>query len=144
MDEGICVVRAGAGEEVLVRAAVEGVQGRGVEEGAVREFLRDEGCYVLVAVAGEEVVGCLVGYAMKKLHRGERQMLLYSVDVKEGWRGRGVGTGLVRGFVEEGKAAGAYAMWVLTNEGNRAAVRVYERCGFRRVNRDDVMMEVGL
>jgi ribosomal protein S18 acetylase RimI-like enzyme len=42
----------------------------------------------------------------------------------------GVGTALVRRFLEEAAAAGASGAWVVTTGNNHAALALYERCGF--------------
>jgi predicted N-acetyltransferase YhbS len=141
----IRVFRVGRQQEGIGREAVEELHGKkAVDDGAIREFLDDPACYLMAAVEGERVVGSLNGYALRKPHRRERQFLLYGLDVREEWRGRGIGRKLVREFVEEARKVGAYGVWVVSNEGNRAAMKVYEVCGFRRVNRDDVMMEMGI
>ena len=54
----------------------------------------------------------------------------------------GVGKALVRAFIAEAQVAGAYEVWVLTNESNSAAMAMYMGCGLGRENGDDVMMRL--
>jgi ribosomal protein S18 acetylase RimI-like enzyme len=52
--------------------------------------------------------------------------------------GRGIATGLVRSAVEELQRRGAASARVVTAVGNLAAVKAYERGGFRAVGLDEV------
>jgi aminoglycoside 3-N-acetyltransferase I len=60
---------------------------------------------------------------------GERTMLLYALDVAEGWRRRGLATALVRAFVGEAGHRGCTEVWVLTDPGNKAGMATYASAG---------------
>ena len=113
---------------------------------AVEKFLSDPGCYLLFATDHNEVVGSLNGYALKRPYRPEPQFLLYEVGVKEKYRGQGVGTALLRAFVSEARAAGAFEVWVLTDRTNTAALRIYEKSGLaiEDINAETVMLNLNL
>jgi len=113
---------------------------------AVEKFLSDPACYLLFATDGDEVVGSLNGYALKRPYRPEPQFLLYEVGVKEKYRDQGVGTALVRAFVSEARAAGAFEVWVLTDRTNTAALRIYEKSGLaiEDINAETVMLNLNL
>jgi GNAT superfamily N-acetyltransferase len=56
------------------------------------------------------------------------------VHVRGEYRGRGVGTSLVRRALREAIRRGCKAVYLETDDFNLAARRVYERCGFRYHN----------
>jgi GNAT superfamily N-acetyltransferase len=132
-------VRATRDHADLARQALTELHERPVDESALREFLDDGRRYLLLAVEDGRAVGSLYGYALRQPYRVEPQFLLYALDVREGFRRRGTGRALVERFGVEARDAGAYEMWVLTSASNLAAMRLYERCGMRRENPDDVM-----
>ncbi len=115
-----------------------------VNDSALREFLEDPRCYLLLAVEGQRVLGSLNGYFLARPYRSEPQFLLYEIDVREDCRLQGIGRALVERFHAEARAAGAYEVWVLTDESNRAAMGLYARAGMARASGDTVMWERSL
>jgi ribosomal protein S18 acetylase RimI-like enzyme len=139
------ILRAGQADTRLASEAVVGVHERTpCDEAALADFLSDPANYLLLAVEGDRVVGSLNGYALRPLHRREQQFLLYEIDVRPECQNRGIGTALVGKFIAEARAAGAFEVWVLTNQSNASAMAVYTRCGLRRENPDDVMLSLAL
>jgi GNAT superfamily N-acetyltransferase len=57
-----------------------------------------------------------------------------AVFVDRDFRGRGVGTALVRAALEWAGMEGFRRVWALTSPDNQAALRLQERCGFRLRN----------
>lgn len=139
------VFRAASTDLELAMQGVEEVQGRApVDESALARFLTDPTCYMILAVEGNRVVGSLHGYALHHPHRPEPQFLLYEIAVRPECRRRGIGRSLLAAFGAEARAAGAFEQWVLTNESNLPAMAMYQRCGYRRVNFDDIMLTMAL
>jgi len=148
-DAGILIVRATAGNLNLAKQAVElhRETSQSVADGdeeSVRGFVGDSNRYLLMARQGDCVIGSLYGYALRHPHRAQPQFLLYAIDVSQEWKNRGIGTALVRDFVEEAKKAKAGEVWVLTEKGNGAALMMYEKSGFRRSGAGEVMLELNL
>jgi ribosomal protein S18 acetylase RimI-like enzyme len=69
---------------------------------------------------------------------------LYEIDVRPESRRRGVGSALVNAFTDAARAAGAFEVWVVSNESTPAAIALYLKCGYRRENDDDVMLSLEL
>jgi GNAT superfamily N-acetyltransferase len=90
------------------------------------------------------VVGSLYGYALQRPDRRETPVFLYSIDVRPEYWNRGIGTALVEQFINEGRRAGAFEIWVLTNESNKGAMAMYAHAGLQRRNVGDVMLELAL
>ncbi|MGI8908752.1 MAG: GNAT family N-acetyltransferase [Candidatus Sumerlaeaceae bacterium] len=111
---------------------------------ALLAFLSDPNGYLLLATKGEQVIGSLSGFALRHAFRSEPAFLLYEIDVHPSARRNGIGTALVRQFINEAEMARAYEVWVLTNQSNTPAMSMYTRCGLSRRNLDDVMLEIAL
>jgi ribosomal protein S18 acetylase RimI-like enzyme len=134
------ILRAGVPELPLARQAICDIHGRDLHgDEAIAAFLEEESRYLLLAVEGDEVVGSLNGYALTHPHRVEPQFLLYEIDVREGWRRRGVGKGLIDAFLGEARRLDAFAVWVVTDRGNDAAMALYRKCGFTTSDLNDVV-----
>jgi ribosomal protein S18 acetylase RimI-like enzyme len=137
------ITRAGVSALELAVEAVRDVHERDVpDEGALEEFLSDNARYLLLAVESGRVVGSLNGYALRHPNRREPAFLLYEIDVREECRNRGIGKALVNRFVAEARSAGAFEVWVVTNQSNGPAMAMYRHCGLTRPNPDDVMLEM--
>jgi ribosomal protein S18 acetylase RimI-like enzyme len=139
------VFRAGTKDLALARQAVGEVhKRRHASDVSISSFLKDPACDLMLAVADGRVVGSLTGYSLRRPHQSPPQFLLYEIDVRDADRKRGVGQALGTAFTVEARAAGADEIWVLSNESNRAALNLYGKCGYRRVNEDDVMLSLAL
>jgi ribosomal protein S18 acetylase RimI-like enzyme len=145
-DEWI-IRRASSEDALLVHDALRLVDQREIrDDNALEKFLNDPACYLLIATSRGEVVGSLNGYALTRPYRTEPQFLLYEVGVREEFRGRGIGTELVRAFIDEARKACAFELWVLTDTANTAALRVYEKSGLvvEDMNAQAVMLNLSL
>ncbi len=75
--------------------------------------------------------GCMpIGHSMLMPMRDAR-VVEYAIYVHQDFRGRGVGTEMNRVAVEVARAGGLARVWLSVEPGNRAAVRSYEKAGFR-------------
>lgn len=94
-------------------------------------LLNDRNALVLVAAAGEDVVGHLVGSFGKAsaMWIGPRAELV-SMHVNAAHRGRGVGSRLVEDFRQWAQQRGAVRLQVTAYIANEGAIRFYARHGF--------------
>jgi aminoglycoside 6'-N-acetyltransferase len=92
---------------------------------------RSEG---LVAVANDEVVGMIELYLNRPRDADGARTARIKVDlglaVAPGWRGRGVGTALMRAAEDWARAQGAERMVLDLDVHNEGAQRLYERLGY--------------
>jgi len=100
-----------------------------------REVLGDPAKYILnpggkivVAAAGEEVVGCCALVPI-----GAREYEVAKMAVTEAWQGRGIGRRILEAVIEEAKELSASRLYLETNSKLPAAGRLYESLGFRHV-----------
>ncbi len=115
-----------------------------LDEVALAEFLANPGHYLVLAMEEEKVVGSLYGYALRHPYRREPQFFLYGIDVRPEYRNQKIGSALVDQFITEAKLAGAFEVWVLTNESNKPAMAMYRHSGLKRSSTDDVMLSLTL
>jgi ribosomal protein S18 acetylase RimI-like enzyme len=139
------VFRASIDDVKFARVALSEIHERHpVEDAAISSFLKTPECYLLLAVEDGCVLGSLNGYLLRQPDRSRPQFLLYELDVREEYRRRGIGLALVNTFTDQARAAGAFEVWVVSNESTNAAIELYRKCGYRRENDDDVMLSIQL
>lgn len=77
-----------------------------------------------VAIAGDQVVG-LIRIKPSQHGFGDLAML-----VDRDWRGRGVGSALVRAAIHRARGQGLHKLSLEVFAGNTAAIALYRKCGF--------------
>jgi ribosomal protein S18 acetylase RimI-like enzyme len=110
----------------------------GLRAEAVVRFLAESGHHLLLAIEGGEAVGFVSGVELTHPDKGT-EMFLYELAVDEGSRNRGVGRALVSALADVARSRGCYGMWVLTDDGNPAALRAYAAAGGTRESPDAVL-----
>lgn len=89
------------------------------------------GNYYLLALDGEEVVGCLQLTMIAGLsRRGARRAQIEGVRVHPERRGSGVGEALFKEAIERAREAGCSLVQLTTDKARGEAHRFYERLGF--------------
>jgi GNAT superfamily N-acetyltransferase len=104
---------SGSMDEGVRRAELRGLLGPDLASGRLAAWIAEEG-------------GRAVGQAGLRLGSGGSAELL-NVYVEPGFRGRGIGTALVRAAIAEALELGAREIWLQPTEDSR---RIYERSGF--------------
>jgi len=122
-DPGVRVRRAVLGDEDEVARFEEAFDNRVVAE-ETRRFLEDARHHLLLGYVDERPAGFLS--AVEVFHPDKRsELFLNEVGVMEGARRRGVARALVDELKRIGRERGCASMWVLTDEDNAAAMRLY-------------------
>ena len=85
------------------------------------------------------VAGWRRGETSQAAHRGE----LFGMAVATAARGRGAGRAIVEAILGDALAAGLATMTLTVSDGNAAAERLYERCGFVRCGLEPMAVRVG-
>jgi GNAT superfamily N-acetyltransferase len=115
--------RLGPGDEDVVRAL------------ATRtprfEVLQDERTIFLVAFDDGEPVGLVLAHHLPRRHDPPAKLLVYEVDVKESHQRRGIGKALMAELARMARERGIPQGWVLTDDDNEAAMRLYGAAGGR-------------
>jgi ribosomal protein S18 acetylase RimI-like enzyme len=131
-------VRIERAADAAAVAAAEALFDGPVKLEAVERFLADPTHHLLVAQEGDRAVGFVSGAELTHPDKGT-EMFLYELAVDESVRNRGIGRALVRALAELARGRGCYGMWVLTDDGNPAALRAYAAAGGTRESPDAVL-----
>lgn len=97
----------------------------------LKDFLSKLHTIVLVAIKKGNVVGGLVAYQFDKFEQDRREIYIYDLAVSEGYRRKGVATGLITELRTEAKRRNAYVIFVQADKGDEPAIRLYESLGTR-------------
>jgi len=104
-----------------------------------RTHLRSSSAIVLAAVDAPR----LLGKAVVFFRRNSDIARLYSIAVADAARGRGIGEALLKAAETAARRHGAQRMRLEVRQDNGAAIRLYERLGYRRFGRYDGFYEDG-
>jgi len=94
-------------------------------------LLAKEHIAVIVALAGEEVMGGLVAYELDKFEKARRELYIYDLAVSEQHRRQGVATALIEHLREIAATRGAWVVYVQADYGDDPAIALYEKLGIR-------------
>ncbi len=97
---------------------------------------------VWVLRGGEAVVGYLALCTGYSLEMGGRDAFIDEVFVAREYRDKGLGQQLIQAALETARSSGVQAVHLSVELGNRQALELYERLGFRR--RQGTMMSLRL
>lgn len=127
MAGGLKIVELGPSDADMVAAGAHLFDRPPAEEWTTR-VLDDRGHHLLMALEDEQPVGFVTGVETAHPDKGV-EMLVYELGVEEESRGRGIGTDLVNALAFLAHLRGCYAMWVVTQPGNAAALATYRAAG---------------
>jgi ribosomal protein S18 acetylase RimI-like enzyme len=119
---------AAPGGEERVRAA-ERVFDHPVDLEAARRFLEDDGSHLLIAYVDDQPAGFVSGTELTHPDHARPEVFLNELGVLPAYQGRGIGRALVERLWELARRRGCRGMWVLTDEANAAAQKVYAATG---------------
>ena len=94
-----------------------------------KEFLHDPRHHLAVAVDDGMVVGFVSAVHYIHPDKPAPELWINEVGVAESYRQRGVGKALLDLILAEGRKAGCWEAWVLTDESNTPAMRFYAASG---------------
>ena len=97
----------------------------------LKGLLAKEHVIVLVALAGEDVLGGLVAYELDKFERARREFYIYDLAVAEEHRRQGIATALIGRLREIAAQRGAWVIYVQADYGDDPAIALYEKLGVR-------------
>ena len=141
-ETGVRVLRALAGDEDEIARFEEAFDNRMLPD-ETRRFLEDERHHLLLGYVDDRPAGFLS--AVEVFHQDKRsELFLNEVAVMEEARRQGVARALVDELKRIGHERGCVSMWVLTDEDNAAAMRLYPSTGGVWNGEPAVMFEYAL
>ena len=131
------IVRAATSDVEVISALFEAVG----EKIAVinQKFFEDDRNILLIAFSDQEAQGFLYGYLLESVKNRGPSMFLYSIDVLPAYQNRGIGSKLIDELKDIAIQNECSEIFVLTNDSNEIAKKLYQRTGGVRENPDDVM-----
>ena len=94
----------------------------------------DKGGRIIVALLDDRVVG--TGAILPPPHDpgdGRKWLEIVKMAARKDLRGQGIGRAVMDALIAEGRSMEADAIWLETNANLKAAIRLYERSGFRHL-----------
>ena len=110
---------------------VETYQGAVPTDAYLQSLLATPTFIVVVARHGDEVVGGLAAYELRKFERERREIYIYDLAVAQEHRRRGVATGAINELKRIARQRGAYVIFVQADRGDDPAIKLYEGLGIR-------------
>lgn len=101
----------------------------------LRKLLGSETFIAIAAVVGEEVVGGLAAYELRKCEQEVSEIYIYDLAVEESYRRSGIATALIEKLKRDAMLRSASVIYVQADYGDDAAIALYTKLG----TREDVM-----
>lgn len=97
------------------------------------DLLASDYFVALVAMQGDEVVGGLAAYELKKFEQARSEFYIYDLAVAATHRRRGIATALIERLQQIAAGRGAYVIFVQADTGpeDAAAIALYDKLGRR-------------
>jgi aminoglycoside 3-N-acetyltransferase I len=85
----------------------------------------------LAALKGDEVVGGLAGYELRKFEQERSEIYIYDLAVASAHRREGIATALIEHLKQIAAGRGAYVIFVQADLGDEPAIALYTKLGTR-------------
>jgi aminoglycoside 3-N-acetyltransferase I len=108
---------------------------RPAQLGLLARLLGSDYFMALVALEGDEVVGGIAAYELRKFEQERSEIYIYDLAVAAAHRRRGIATALIEELKNIAAARGAYVVFVQADPGDTSAVALYTKLG----KREDVL-----
>ena len=103
--------------------------GEDVAEEWMHEFLESDRNVLILAHQDGTPLGFALGYRLDRVDRARPMMLFYEIEVREDHRGKGIATAMVDRLKGICREQSVMKMWVITDESNVPACRLYADTG---------------
>lgn len=101
----------------------------------LEHLLAGDSFIAVVAEYGQEIVGGLPAYELKKFEQRRSEIYIYDLAIAEEHRRKGLATKLIEELRLEAKHRSAYVIYVQADYGDDPAIALYTKLGMR----EDVM-----
>ena len=104
-----------------------------------RKFFTDKKNILLIAFYKQEIAGFLWAYLLIHPDRPRPAFFLYSIDVFEPFRKRGIAAQLIRYLKQMARKQKCFEIFVFTEPSNAAAIKLYTKTGGIKEKLKDIM-----
>lgn len=110
----------------------------------LRKLLGSDSFIALAALKGDEVVGGIAAYELRKFEQQRSEVYIYDLAVAVTQRRQGIATALIQELGRIAASRGAYVMFVQADAGDEPAIALYSKLGRREeVLHFDIAVEGG-
>ncbi len=99
--------------------------------GYLQRLLGSDYFIALAALKGNEVVGGIAAYELKKFEQERSEIYIYDLAVAAAHRREGIATALIQELKNIAAARGAYVIFVQADIGDDPAIELYTKLGAR-------------
>jgi len=100
-------------------------------EAYLRRLLEGDSFIALAATKGNEVVGGIAAYELRKFEQERSEIYIYDLGVAEAHRREGIATALIHELKKIAVARGAYVIFVQADYEDAPAIALYAKLGTR-------------
>ena len=133
----------GTGDAGLVMNAAPGVFDHPVGRELVDEFLNDPRHHLVAAIDGGRVVGFVSAIHYINPDKPP-ELWINEVGVAPEYQQRGIGARMLAAALDLARGLGCESAWVLTDNANTAAIRLYESAGGTASSVPSVLFEFAI
>lgn len=108
---------------------VDTYTGKRPSQGYLRRLLGSDFFIALTALKGDEVVGGIAAYELKKFEQERSEIYIYDLAVSAVHRREGIATALVEELKKIAAARGAHVIFVQADVGDEPAIALYRKLG---------------
>ncbi len=101
------------------------------DDAYLRGLLSDPSFIAVAALDGEQVVGGLAAYVLRKFEQARSEIYIYDLAVDAAHRRLGVATDLIEELKRVARERGAYVIFVQVDHGDDPAIALYTKLGVR-------------
>ena len=125
-------------DHVVLANVAAGVFDSAIDPQLAHEFLADPRHHLAVAIDDGQVIGFASG--VHYVHPDKPpELWINEVGVADSHQQRGVGRAVMRALLDHARSLGCSEAWVLTDESNTPAKKLYASCGGTAANVPSVM-----
>ena len=100
-------------------------------DGYLQALLGGDSFFAVAALNGDEVVGGLTAYELKKAEQARSEIYIYDLAVAAAYRRQGIATRLIEEVKTIAAARGAYVIFVQADYVDPPAIALYSKLGVR-------------
>jgi len=100
-------------------------------EAYLRRLLEGDSFIALAATKGDEVVGGIAAYELRKFEQERSEIYIYDLAVAEGHRREGIATALILELKRIAASRGAHVIFVQADYEDAPAIALYSKLGVR-------------
>lgn len=101
------------------------------DDAYLRDLLSSPMFIAVAATVGEQVVGGLAAYVLRKFEQARSEIYIYDLAVDDAHRRQGIATALIEALKQVARERGAYVIFVQADHGDDPAIALYTKLGVR-------------